>query len=102
MNKKTIIQIIVIVCAFGAAAVVLYNGFFKNGNQAAFSSVVQNSDSAQKIQQVLPYGNSLDFDLILYQKQLQYHLVDYPKLDPKSEVGIPQSNLITPLTTNTK
>ncbi|MBI5530617.1 MAG: hypothetical protein HY918_03910 [Candidatus Doudnabacteria bacterium] len=94
MNKKTLIQVIVIVVAFGAAGIVLYNGFFSNsGGTTAETETVQPIDESA----LLPYGDTLNFKGILYKRPFQYGAVDYPKLNPNSEVGVPVSSLITPL-----
>ncbi len=93
MPKKQIIQVSIIVIAFGAAAVVLYNGFFKNSNNAVLQQVIPGAE-AQGKQGVLPYGNTLDFS-ILKKQNFQFNQVNYPMLDSGSEVGIPEESLIT-------
>jgi hypothetical protein len=99
MNKKLIIQLVIISAAFIGAGVVLYNGFFKNNNtsalvpaQRAALAVPQNQSA------VLPYGNKLDFS-VLTKQNLFYNQVSYPLLDPANDYGIPEPNLITPPTT---
>lgn len=96
MNKKFIIQIIVIVAAFGGAGFVLYNGLFKQDSSTA---VPVAATSATNQQSILPYGNAMDLDGVLYQKNLQYNLVAFPVLDPNGEVGLPENKLITPVVT---
>lgn len=93
MNKKTLIQVIIIVVAFGAAGIVLYNGFFSGGASTTETETVQPVDETT----LLPYGDSLNFQGVLYKRPFQYGAVDYPKLNPNSEVGVPVSSLIAPL-----
>ena len=111
MNKKKIIQIAVIVVAFGASGLVLYNGFFKGQPQniqppiaAAVPGVgtalggVPNTGAAvpaaQSDQDILPVGNSLNFG-ILQKQNLSPLDFDYPKLNP-ADIGIPEGSLINP------
>ncbi len=93
MNKKFIIQLVVIVGAFGGAGLVLYNGLFKQGGGGAQTPAVVPAATQESI---LPYGTSMDFNAVLKQRNLQYNLVAFPVLAPDSEVGIPPSALITP------
>jgi len=97
MNKKLIIQIIVIVAAFAGAGVVLYNGLFKS---SAGLPVASTAGATQ--QNILPYGTSMDFNSVLYQRNLQYNIVAFPVLNPSTDVGIPQDQLITPLPSTVK
>lgn len=90
MNKKLLIQITVIVIALGGAAWVLYNGFKDSGRAA-----VPVEDTAKSQEEILPNGNFFDFKVV-DPDRFKYGLLDYPKLDPKNEVGIPEYNLITP------
>lgn len=94
MNKKLIIQIVVIVIAFGASGIVLYNGFFKNGSSQPALGSAQTSAGDQS-QAILPYGSTLDFS-ILKKQDLQFGTVQYPKVDP-ALVGIPENQLIKPI-----
>ena len=94
MDKKKIIQIVVIVIAFGISALVLYNGFFKSSSKSALESLAPGAGTAST-QDILPNGSGLDFGL-LKQQHLRFGLVTYPKLDPKNEVGIPENQLIVP------
>lgn len=96
MNKKTIIQLVIIVVAFGAAGVVLYNGFFSGGSPAVNQTGATASTTTQDI---LPYGENLDFSQALNPKRFQYNQLVYPVLDPKNDVGISEQNLITPTPT---
>ena len=94
LNKKTIIQLVVIVVAFGAAGLVLYNGMFKSNNSASVATGSLSS-SAQAAEEILPYGGSLNFQ-VLDPKRFQYNQITYQKLDPKAEVGISPDSLIVP------
>ena len=92
MDKKQIIQITVIVVALGGAAMILYNGLFKDSGESSSPA----SATAVEQQEILPYGSSLDFDKAINPDRFQYGLLEYPKLDPQNEVGIPEYNLIIP------
>lgn len=100
MNIKKIIQVVIIVGAFGGAALVLYNGLVKGPTE---EEAAQETAVTQPVtvEQILPYGDKLDFKGILSQRPLQFNTVDYPKLNAGAEVGIPEQSLITPLTTTT-
>ena len=86
INKKTIIQIVVIVVAFGGSGLVLYNGYFKNkadslaavqNSQGVMSGDLGNSGVAAtggSSQQILPYGASLDFDKVFKKRILKFSL----------------------------
>jgi hypothetical protein len=92
MNKKTIIQLVIIVVAFGAAGLILYNGFFSNNNAAVVPSGTSQPAPAQNI---LPYGDTLNFSA-LDPNRFQYNQISYPQLDPKNDVGISPDSLIIP------
>jgi flagellar basal body-associated protein FliL len=96
MNKKLIIQLIVIAFCFAAAGLVLYNGFFKN-NLPAVSTQAVVSNLPNQQQQVLPYGNTLDFSQLNKFDQ-QYNSVSQPSLDT-GQVGVPLQNLFAPAPT---
>ncbi len=96
MNKKTIIQLVIIVVAFGAAGLVLYNGFFNNNNAALVSSTPSQPEA---VQDILPYGDTpldIQFKEVLIPNRFQYNQISYPQLDPQNEVGIPPDSLIIP------
>ncbi len=94
MDRKLIIQISIIVVAFGAAGIIFYNGFVKT-NRVAVPAETATSAVVVDQQTVLPYGPGLDFSLLHNQNQ-QYNIVTYPKLDPSQQVGVPLGNLIVP------
>lgn len=116
LNKKTIIQLVVILVAFGIAGVVLYNGFFKGNNNAALpggtpgaltpggnastGGIGGNSGtstpSAQTSGEILPYGDTLDFSAAINPIRFQYDQIVYQKLYPANDVGISPENLIIP------
>jgi hypothetical protein len=96
MNKKLIIQIVVIAVAFGASGFVLYNGFFKNSGTPAVLSLTGGAPSTGQDEAILPLGTSLDFS-VLKKQNLQFGNMQYPKLDPTT-VGIPENQLIKPIT----
>lgn len=45
-------------------------------------------------QDILPYGGVLDFNQAILPGRFQYNIVQYPKLDPATDVGTAQDNLI--------
>jgi len=94
MNKKVVIQIIIIVGAFAAAGFILYNGLFKNDSSSATMANVPLTEKSEKI---LPYGSSLDFKTDLYKRNFKFNSISYPQVDPQNEVGIPEASLVTPL-----
>lgn len=94
MNKKTLIQVVIIICAFAASGIVLYNGLFKNSSGVPDSSLT--IDLAASTEKILPYGDKMDIKSAVSQQNLQYGLIQYPKLDPNQEVGIPLQQLIVP------
>jgi flagellar basal body-associated protein FliL len=95
MNKKQIIQIIIIIVVFSAAGLILYNGLFKNKNDAALLEDSGSPATQGQPQELLPNGNTLDFGPLSSQN-FYYNQVDYPKLDPSSDYGIPDSSLFPP------
>jgi hypothetical protein len=94
MNKKNIIQIIIIVCAFGGSGLILYNYMFKKPAALPLAVTVDKSGLNLSTEKVLPYGNTLDFKKVLDRQDLTYGVVTYPKLDFTGEVGILGKDLI--------
>jgi flagellar basal body-associated protein FliL len=95
MNKKTIIQLVIIVVAFGAAGVVLYNGFFQGG--VSHSPQDQGMGGASSTpQEILPYGNNLDFNHTVNSNRFLYNQISFPQVNPQQDVGIPVGSLIPP------
>ncbi len=95
MDKKKIIQIIVIIAAFGGSGFVLYNGLYSSnsggaplptavgGAPLAASPVAGGSANA-----LLPFGKTLDFKGTLDYNRFQYDAISFPKLSTSTEVGI--------------
>jgi hypothetical protein len=94
MNKKTMIELVIVVVAFGASGLVLYNGIFSGNNNSALQPANSNSTSSQE--DILPYGSGLNFDDAIKPSQFIYNKMQYPQVD-KSEIGIPPQNLVLPL-----
>ncbi len=92
MNKKTIIQLVIIVVAFGAAGLVLYNGLFSNSS----APIPAASSQAASVKNILPYGDTLDFSKALDSNRFQYNQIVYPQLVPQNDVGISPDALIVP------
>lgn len=108
MNKKQIIQIVVIVGAFGLAGFVLYSGLLKDklsssstSNTAiklpGTNSTSTSSQTVQSSKDILPYGDKLNFSILNDSNgpQFQFDQIAYPKLNSSQEVGINENNLIT-------
>ena len=101
MTNKQIIQIVIIIAGLGGAALILYNGFFKNSPQSVQSlQSVQISDGSQAGQpenaDILPLGDSLNFSRVIDRNRFQYNQAGFPKLDPQNEVGIDPNRLVVP------
>ena len=100
LNKKTIIQIIIIIVAFGGSGFLLYNSMFKK--QTAPASLALPTGIATGMPtavataegKILPYGNTLNFDAVLNKQNLIFGIITYPKLDPGQEVGVSEEDLI--------
>ena len=110
MNKKTIIQIVVITICFGGAGLVLYNGLFKkSGSNPTVTGIApaamvggqsgQSGQSSESNEAVLPYGSlSKDaFDKVLKRQNFRFGRQNYPKLNPDSDLGVREENLIPPI-----
>lgn len=105
MNRKTIIQIIVITLCFVGSGLVLYNGLFKGSAPApAPELALQNNQALTGAygseENPLPFGDNLSGELkkVLSRNGLQFGLFEYPKLN-ESEIGINVSDLVKPLPT---
>ena len=98
MNKKSIIQAVVIVACFGGAGMVLYNGFFKNSSSDLATGVAPVANIANK-EPILPFGALSENSLLSAFKKPKFLFgqQDYPKLDPGSDLGINEEELIKPL-----
>jgi Flp pilus assembly protein CpaB len=99
MSKKVIIQIIVIVGAFGAAGYVLYTGLFNSNNNAAVVQMTPIQET--KVVNLFPYGEQplgQQLQENLDPTKFQYNAMDNPAVDPLNEVGkVPDSSMIPPL-----
>jgi hypothetical protein len=88
MDKKKIIEIVIVVVAFGGSAFVLYNGFFKN--QAVPPAAVTAGGSVPSAAAILPYGSKMDFAPLSPSSPhpFVFGAVSYPALNASSEVGV--------------
>ncbi len=104
MDKKKIIQIAVIIVAFGGSGIVLYNGFFKQPpapslgittNLAALngSAGLSASSTSAGGGQILPYGNKLDFSQ-LDSGRFQFGAVQYPQVNTSTDIGVPVDSML--------
>jgi hypothetical protein len=98
MNKKSIIQIVIIVICFGVAGMVLYNGFFKGPSSDLTTSVNPVSGGAKK-EPILPFGSLTESSLVNAFKKPKFLFgqQEYPKLEPGFDIGIREEDLIKPL-----
>jgi hypothetical protein len=96
MNKKQIIQLVVILLAFGGAGFVLYRGGIFGTSSAGIGSTQTLVESGIVSQPLLPYGETLDFKQALDADRFNYNQFEFGKLDPKTEVGIDENLLIVP------
>lgn len=94
MNKKVVIQLIIIIGAFTGAGIVLYNGLFKDNSSPV--NVVENL-SAGSNEKILPYGSKFDFNTDFFKRNFKFNSISYPQVDSQNEVGIPEQSLIAPL-----
>lgn len=97
MSKKTIAEIVIVIVAFLASGVVLYRGLVvKDPAEYLPQSVAPAKVQEPTIQlsTVFPFGERFDIDTVLAKRKLQFGVVQYPKLDPNSEVGVPVSQLV--------
>ncbi len=93
MSKKNIIEIVIIVAAFAGCGLVIYNGMFKN-TTVPMGAPAANTSNTIQIDKILPNGDKLDFDAVFGKQQLRYGMVNYPKLDPKSDVGVDMNGMV--------
>ena len=84
MNKKTLIEIVVVVLGFIGTAYVLYTGLFSGGASAPTPTT-----SPITAQNILPYGDTFDYQKIddLKNQNFQFGAVPYPVLNAGTEVG---------------
>ena len=95
MDKKTIIQSVIITVCFLGTGIVLFKGF-SGGSSSSLPATNQtlNPGTTEKI---LPGGDKFDIDTTLGKHKLQFGRYSYPKLDFGSEVGKPETELVSPL-----
>lgn len=90
MNKKNLIQIVVIVFCLAASAIVIYNNFFKKPELPPGVGVPAATASNEPI---LPNGTVLDFTPV-EKPSFNFQLLDYPKLSYPDEVGVDQGQML--------
>jgi hypothetical protein len=96
MNKKNLIQVLIIVACFAASAIVIYNNFLKK-EELPPSAVGQNEKVGQKQDgQILPGGATFDLKSVKESK-LRFNLIDYPKVSLPSDIGLDTENILKPL-----
>jgi hypothetical protein len=108
MNKKSVIQIVVISIAFIASGVVLYKGFFSgSGNAGApivpLGIIAGSGTSTVSSENVLPYGPTFDYakiDDLEKKMHFKFGVISYPVLSTSTEVGKPSAAdlMIPPVT----
>jgi hypothetical protein len=95
MDKKTIIQSIIITACFVGTGIVLFKGF--SGDSSPGLAATSQTLNPGKTEKILPGGEKFDIDTILGKHKLQFGRYTYPKLDFGSEVGKPETELVSPL-----
>ena len=93
MNKKLIIQTVIIVACFLISGIVLYKGLFSSNSTLPATIPGGSLDVASGDEAVLPHGTKLDFD-VFKRQNFQYGILEYPKLNPQNEIGVDVNNLI--------
>ncbi len=104
MNKN-LIKIIIIIIAFAASGLVLYFGMFKDKASpvpsqlgvVGLGGVGAVGGEVPVDQEILPNGEKLDFKAAINEVRFKYNIAKYPTLNPSTEVGIDEQNLITPI-----
>jgi len=105
MNKKKIIQLIVVAACFGGSGLVLYFGYFKKNTPAVpvsynsalgVESMAGQAVTGAATEKILPYGDSLDLNKVIKTNKFEYRVITYPVLDPNTEIGIQPNELIKP------
>jgi hypothetical protein len=101
MEKKKIIQYILIIGGFLGAGIILYNGFFSGQTSSPVVSMVGGATSTTSAG-ILPYGPTFDYQKIddLGKQGFVYGQVQYPTVSTSTEVGKASvADLIQPLPT---
>lgn len=98
MDKKNLIQLIVVGVAFLASGLILYNSFFKSASPLATSAPAAGVASATPAS-VLPYGSNFDYQQIdnLQKQGFEFGQIQYPVVSTSTEVGKTTADLIIPL-----
>ncbi|MBL8029784.1 MAG: hypothetical protein JNN11_00885 [Candidatus Doudnabacteria bacterium] len=94
MNKKNLIQVLVIVACFAASGIVIYNNFLKK--PALPSSQMAPVSQAQVEAPILPNGSAFDLAPVKNSK-LRFNLIEYPRLNFNQDVGLPEDQVLKPL-----
>ncbi len=110
MNKNAAIKIAIVVICFGGTGLVLYFGMFRNKRPAPPVAAFMQGGGPQlgggaqpviaggvsALEDILPNGGTLDFSKVIDRNRFRYHLAEYPKLNPNTEVGVSINALILP------
>lgn len=106
-QKKKYIQLGIIICAFAATGIVLYNGMFKSTPAPEFAAeltpgLIPNAGQPGIPEagtgSLLPYGDDINGLFgVLKKNNLRYGQVNYPRLNPNFEVGVQLGDFIKPL-----
>lgn len=106
MPTKKIIQVVVILVAFGGSGFVLYNGLFRKSTPASLVTSGLLAPAPAPVSGIasggtnplLPYGKTFDLSGVLEKQRLQFGIISYPVLNTSTDVGVPTENLIKPQT----
>ncbi len=105
LDKKTIIQLVVVVACFGGSAWVLL-GYFSNARPvvnipSAGTATGGTGASVNTNQAILPAGSSFDLPASIKKSGLNFTGKQYPKLDPKTDLGVNEKEFIKPVSAKT-
>lgn len=96
MNKKNIIQVLIIFACFVASGIVIYNNFLKKEELPSFSVGQVEKVGQKQDGQILPQGATFDLKSVEDSK-LRFNLIDYPKVSLPSDIGLDTQNILKPL-----
>lgn len=92
MDRKKIIQIVVIIIAFGASGFVLYNGLYKPKTPLNPALLVEQLGAgvpgAASPDNLLPHGKTFDIAGVINPHNFQFDAISFPKLSTSTEVGL--------------
>ncbi len=92
MQKKNIIQILVIAVCFLISGIVLYKGLFQGGSAPELATEGANVQN----EEILPQGASFDIDKAFKNSSFNFKQVNFPKIDLDNDLGTAEQDLVIP------